>query len=110
MGVGSSVTPVRKKRRLLSRQVSPNCFEALSPTGQSVDEGDVGPEVHVESPLGSRRSQRLAQARTRASSQGVDEIDEALVTLDREQAVTQAAEVEEAGEAIQRQRSEYESE
>ena len=88
MGVESSVPPVRKKRRLVSRQASPNCFEALSPTGQSVVEGDVGPEVLVDSPLGSRRSQRLAQV-ARASSQGGDEIDEALVTLDREQAARQ---------------------
>ena len=57
----------------------------LSPTGQSVVEEDVGPEVHVASPLVSRRSQRIAQP-TRASSQGVDEIDEAVVALDREQA------------------------
>ena len=31
-GVGSSVSPVRKKPRLGRRQASPNCFEALSPT------------------------------------------------------------------------------
>ena len=50
-----------------------------------MDEGDVGPEVHVvESPRRSRRSQSLAH--TRDSSQGGDEIDEAVETLDREQA------------------------
>ena len=70
------------------RQVSPNCYEVLSPTGPGVVEGDVGPEVHVESHIVARRSQRRAQAQ-KASSEGLDAIAEALVTLEREQAARQ---------------------
>ena len=88
MGVGSSVSPVRKKRRLARRQASPNCFEALSPIGQGDVEGDVGPEVQVESPNVARRSQRRAQVQ-RASHVGLDAIAEAVTTLDREQEVRQ---------------------
>ena len=80
--VESSVTPVRKKRR----RGSPNRYAAISPTGQDDDdeddEGDVGPPVQLESPPVSRRSPRHAKA-SRVSHEGLDEIDEAAVTLRR---------------------------
>ena len=65
------------------RQVSPNCYEALFPSGLGVGEEDVGPEVQVVSPTVARRSQRLALTQ-RASPVGADAIDEAVATLDRE--------------------------
>ena len=77
-----SRSPSQAGKRL--RQVSPNCYEVLSPTGPGVGEGDVGPEVHVQSPtIVARRSQRLALAQ-RASPVGADAIAEAVATLDRE--------------------------
>ena len=77
-----SRSPSQAGKRL--RQVSPNCYEVLSPTGPGVGEGDVGPEVHVQSPtIVARRSQRLALAQ-RVSPVGADAIAEAVATLDRE--------------------------